>query len=120
MSLYSELGGQPAVGAAVDIFYKKVLADPDVNYFFDGLIMSRQKKMLEHFLIFAFGGPNNYSGRGMRAAHQRQVEYGLNDKHYNRIIDHLGSTLKELGVTDTKIKEAAAVANSVRGDVLNH
>lgn len=120
MSLYTDLGGDKAVSAAVDVFYGKVLNDPDVSYFFDGLVMSRQKQMLRHFLVFAFGGPNHYTGRGMRAAHQRQVEHGMKEQHFDRIVSHLGATLKELGVQGNKIQEAANVANSVRDDVLGH
>jgi len=63
MSLYDELGGSAAVNAAVDVFYGKVLNDPEVSFFFDGLVMARQKNMMRHFLTFAFGGPNNYTGR---------------------------------------------------------
>lgn len=118
MSLYDDLGGKPAVTAAVDKFYDKVLMDPDVNFFFDGLIMSRQKQMLEKFLVFAFGGPNNYNGQNMRNAHRRQVDHGLNEDHFDRIVEHLGSTLAELGVPANKIQEAADIANSVRNDVV--
>lgn len=118
MSLYEELGGSAAVNAAVDVFYGKVLNDPEVNFFFDGLVMERQKGMMRHFLTFAFGGPNKYTGRGMRAAHHRQVEQGLNEHHFDVIMQHLGSTLKELGVPDAKIQKAANIALSVKDDVL--
>ncbi len=118
MSLYTDLGGDAAVDAAVEIFYDKVLADDQVNYFFDGMVMSHQKRMLKHFLIFAFGGPNNYSGRNMRSAHQRQVEQGLSAAHFDRIVEHLGGTLQQLKVPNDKIQAAANIANSVRSDVL--
>jgi len=118
MSLYDELGGDPAIDAAVDIFYKKVLADARVNYFFDGLNMERQRKMQKAFLTFAFGGPNHYSGQGMRGAHRRQVEHGLNGTHFDIIVEHLGNTLQELGVAGDKIQRAANTALSVRNDVL--
>ncbi|RWX49818.1 hemoglobin, partial [Candidatus Electrothrix marina] len=38
--------------------------------------------------------------------------------HFDIILEHLGSTLKELGVKDELIQQAAGVANSVRGDIL--
>ncbi|KAJ9472637.1 Group 1 truncated hemoglobin GlbN [Diplonema papillatum] len=118
-SLYDRLGGAPAVDAAVDKFYVKVLADPKVNYFFDGVDMKKQRRMQKGFLIFAFGGPNNYTGKGMRAAHQKLVdEKGLNDSHYDAIVNHLATTLKEMGVKDSDISDVAVVANSIRDDVL--
>lgn len=119
MSLYSDIGGEPAVDAAVNVFYKKVLADPSVSYFFDGLVMERQKAMLKHFLTFAFGGHPEYTGRNMRVAHIRQVEQGMNEQHYDAIMGHLGATLTELGVPADKIQQAATIALSVKDDVLN-
>ena len=34
-SLYERIGGEAAVGAAVDLFYSKVLADQKISHFFD-------------------------------------------------------------------------------------
>lgn len=118
-SLFERLGGQAAVNAAVDIFYRKVLADERVNYFFDGVDMEKQINKQKGFLTFVFGGPNNYTGKNMREGHKHLIVKGLNDTHVDIIIEHLGSTLKELGVADQDIQEVANIANSVRDDVLN-
>ena len=42
-SLFAQLGGTAAVDAAVDIFYRKVLADDRVSRFFEGVDMDRQR-----------------------------------------------------------------------------
>ena len=42
-SLYDKLGGRPALQAAVNVFYDKMLADPRVSHFFDGLDMRVQR-----------------------------------------------------------------------------
>ena len=118
LTLYEQLGGEPAVTAAVDGFYVKVLADDRVNGFFKGVDMDRQRAMQAAFLTFAFGGPNSYEGKDLRAGHAHLVAKGLNDTHFDIIIEHLGTTLKELGVKDELIQRAADVANSVRGDIL--
>ena len=117
-TLFEQLGGHDAVKAAVDGFYVKVLADERVNGFFEGVDMDRQRAMQISFLTFAFGGPNNYEGKDLRTAHAHLVAKGLNDTHYDIIVEHLGATLKELGVKDELIQQAANVANSVRNDVL--
>ncbi|CAK8711910.1 Group 1 truncated hemoglobin [Candidatus Electrothrix laxa] len=117
-TLYEQLGGEPAVTAAVDGFYDKVLADDRVNGFFEGVDMDRQRAMQTAFLTFAFGGPNSYEGKDLRAGHAHLVAKGLNDTHFDIILEHLGSTLKELGVKDELIQQAAGVANSVRDDIL--
>ena len=118
-TLFERLGGQEAVNTAVDIFYRKVLTDDRVNYFFDGVDMEQQIQKQKGFLTMVFGGPNNYTGKNMRDGHRHLVKRGLNDTHVDIIIEHLGSTLKELGANDQDISEVAAIANSVRDDVLD-
>lgn len=118
MSLYEDLGGAKALDAVVDAFYKKVLADERVNGFFDATDMERQAKKQKAFLAFAFGGPNNYTGKKLSDGHAHLVERGLNDSHVDAIIELLGATLTEFDVPAEKIQEAAAVAESVRDQVL--
>lgn len=118
MSLYDDLGGAKALDPVVDSFYKKVLADDRVNGFFDQTDMERQAKKQKAFLAFAFGGPNNYTGKSMKEGHAHLVERGLNDSHVDAIIELLGATLTEFNVPAEKIAEAAAVAESVRDAVL--
>jgi len=118
-TLFERLGGGEAVNAAVDIFYRKVLVDDRVNYFFDGVDMEKQIQKQKGFLTMVFGGPNHYTGKDMRVGHRHLIEKGLNDSHVDIIIEHLGGTLKELGVQDGDIAEVAAIANSVRDDVLD-
>lgn len=118
-TLFERLGGQNAVNTAVDIFYRKVLSDDRVNYFFDGVDMEKQIQKQKGFLTMVFGGPNKYSGKDMREGHRHLVKKGLNDSHVDIIIEHLGGTLTELGVNETDISEVAAIANSVRDDVLD-
>ena len=56
----------------------------------------------------------------MRIAHKRLVEeMGLSDEHFDAVLENLGKTLKELGVPDDLIGEAASIAESTRNDVLN-
>ena len=117
-SLYEKIGGDAAVNAAVDIFYRKVLADDRINQFFEGVDMERQAAKQKAFLTVAFGGPNKYSGKDMRDGHAHLVARGLNDSHFDAVMEHLGGTLKELNVPDELIAEAAAIAESTRNDVL--
>lgn len=81
--------------------------------------MQRQGKMQKNFLTFAFGGPKVYSGQNMRAAHKRLVaEKGLNDGHFDAVLENLAATLSELGVAEELIRQAAAVAETVRDDIV--
>jgi len=117
-SIYEQIGGDAAVEAAVDIFYRKMLLDDRVAEYFESVDMDRQRAKQKAFLTMVLGGPSAYTGKDMRAAHAPLVKRGLNDVHVDVVIEHLGGTLKELGVSDEHIAAIAAVANSVRGDVL--
>ena len=117
-SLYDQIGGEAAVDAAVDIFYRKVLADDRISKFFEGVDMDRQAAKQKAFLTVAFGGPNKYSGKDMRDGHAHLVKNGLNDSHFDAVMENLGATLKELNVPDELIAKAAAIAESTRNDVL--
>jgi len=114
-SIYDRLGGEAAVDAAVDIFYRKVLADDRISSFFDDVDMDRQRAKQKAFLTFAFGGPNSYAGKDMRAAHARM---NLTEQHFDAVMENLGATLTELGVAPALIGEAAAIALSVKGDIV--
>jgi hemoglobin len=118
MSLFEEIGGEGAVNAAVDIFYRKVLKDDRIKRFFDGVDMNRQSAKQKAFLTMAFGGPNNYTGEDMRKGHAHLVAKGLNDSHFDAVMENLGATLTELKVPGHLIAKAAAIAESTRKDVL--
>lgn len=118
-TLYERLGGEAAVNAAVDIFYRKMLGDKRVSGFFDTTDMERQAAKQKAFLTMAFGGPNKYTGKDMREGHKHLVARGLNSSHVDVVIEHLGNTLKELGAAPADIAEVAAIAEGARKDVLN-
>jgi len=118
LSLFDRIGGAAAVDAAVDIFYGKVLADPLLKPFFDGVDMRRQRAQQKAFLSFAFGGPANYSGNDLRTAHAPLVQRGLGEAHFTAVAGHLQSTLSELGVAEGLIAEVMAIAASTHDDVL--
>jgi hemoglobin len=118
-SLYDRLGGQEAVDTVVETFYRKVLTDDRISDFFDDTDMEEQIAKQKSFLSMVFGGPANYSGLEMREAHKHLVKRGLNGDHVDAVIELLGSSLKDHGVTDDDVSEVAKIAESVRDDVLN-
>lgn len=118
-SLYEQLGGEAAVDAAVDVFYRKVLTDDRVSRFFDDIDMDRQIAKQKSFLTMVFGGPVAYTGKDMREGHRRLVEQGLNDSHFDAVIELLAESLQEVGAPDHLIAKVATIAQSTRPDVLN-
>lgn len=117
-TLYEKLGGEPAVNAAVDIFYRKVLNDERINHFFVNVDMEKQAVKQKAFLTMAFGGPHHYTGEDMRKGHAHLVEQGLNDAHFDAVVENLGTTLTELNVPQALINDVVALCETTRNDVL--
>jgi len=118
-SLFQSIGGEGAVNAAVDLFYRKVLMDDTISHFFESTDMDAQRNKQKSFLTFAFGGPNNYSGQSLRDAHTPLVNNGLNETHFMAVAGHLQSTLDELGVPKELSAKVMAIAAGTIDDVLN-
>lgn len=118
MSLYERLGGAPAFDTAVDTFYRRMLTDERVAHFFDDVDMEGQIAKQKAFLTFVTGGPAEYTGKDMRAAHEPLWKRGLTDEHVDVVIEHLGGTLTEMGAASEDVAEVAKLAESVRADVL--
>jgi hemoglobin len=118
-SLYERIGGEAAITAAVDVFYEKVMADERTRPFFSGLDMNAQIRKQRAFMTWAFGGPDEYRGRDLKAAHAKLVqERGLGDAHFDAVAQHLKETLIELAVPQALIDEVLAVVGGTRDQVL--
>jgi hemoglobin len=118
-SLYERIGGEPAIMAAVNLFYTKVMEDSLTLPFFAGLEMKAQVQKQVAFMSRALGGPVEYHGRDLRSAHAKLVkEQGLGDAHFDAVAGHLQSTLEELGVDQAIVTEAITAIGGLRNDVL--
>ena len=116
MSVFERIGGNEAVNAAVDIFYRKVLSDDSISHFFDDVDMEGQINKQKAFLTMAFGGPNHYTGKDLREAHKHMH---LTEAHFAAVAGHLQATLEELGAAADDINEIMAIAGSTHDDILN-
>lgn len=105
------------MAAAVDIFYNKVLADDRIKHFFDKVDMNKQRAKQMMFMMYAFGGPEEYKGRNMYDAHHG---LHLTDEHFNAVAECFVSTLKELGVESDLIDDAVKVVATTHDDVVGH
>ena len=67
--MYEKLGGHDAVSLVVNRFYDIMLKDPRVSYYFANTNMQKQRNSQIEFISMVTGGPNNYRGKDMKAAH---------------------------------------------------
>jgi hemoglobin len=115
MSIYDSIGGEPAVRAAVDDFYARVLADRQLAAFFTGTDLQRLKAHQRAFIAAAIGGPEIYAGRDMASAH---TALGIGDGDFDAVVGHLVSTLTALGVPEDTIGQIGGALAPLRGDIV--
>lgn len=116
--LFTRLGGHAAINTAVEIFYSKVIRDPHVKMFFEGVDVNQQIEKQKGFLVFAFGGAVHYSGKDLRSAHAPLVKRGLSSSHFDSVMQHLRSTLEEMNVEQSLIDEVLKIVEQTRHEVL--
>ncbi|NES27631.1 group 1 truncated hemoglobin [Micromonospora terminaliae] len=116
ISHYERIGGAAAVKAAVDLFYDKVLADPDLAGYFTDVNMPEQRRHLALMLAVVLGGPNEYAGRGLAEAHQ---PLNIPVAHYAKVGEHLTATLVQLGVPADVIADVQVVLGQVQDQVVS-
>lgn len=115
-TLYERLGGEAAIGAAVDIFYRRVLADSELAPFFESVNIGRLRAHQFAFLSQALGGPRQYSGAAIGKAHARLA---ITQRHFDMVAGHLVETLQELGVPQPIIDEVCAAVAPLASEIVN-
>lgn len=114
-TLFERLGGMVSIDVAVDRFYDRVLGDPELAAFFDGVDLGRQRRHQRAFLAAALGGPRAYEGRGLAEAH---ANLHIDDHHVDLVAGHLAVVLAALGVSPILIDEVVAAIDGLRDKVL--
>jgi hemoglobin len=119
-TLYDRAGGEAGVTKLVDIFYQRVLNDPELSPFFAHIPMAKLRRMQVEFFSSALNGPLHYSGRPLAHVHQG---HGITKAHLRRFTEHLLATLQSLNLSRQDVQsiytrialEAAEVADDSEG-----
>ena len=115
-SVLDKLGGAPALRAAVDLFYSKLLEDPELAPLFEGANVSLLKWHQFNFMSIAFTEvPEGMDIAELIAVkHAHLFEKGLNEKHFDMVAGHFVGALQELGVQPDIIDQAVGVVAPLR------
>ena len=117
-TLFDRLGGADAVRAAVDEFYKRNLATPELAPLFDETKLARLRVHQVKFMTLAFTGvPEDMDvGAFIFEKHRKLfLEKGLNAHHFDLVAANLVASLQHLGVAQGLIDEAMGVIAPLRG-----
>lgn len=114
-SLYQRLGERNGIRTVVDEFYERVLADEQLQAFFEDVDMAEQRAHQTRFLVTATGGPDLYDGDDMAAAHDHLA---VGHEDFGRIAVHLADALREFDVSNEDVEAVVAEVESFRRPIV--
>lgn len=114
-SIFDQIGGSPAVSAAVSDFYQRVTADPSLAPYFTDTDMPRLEAHQRSFIAAALGGPTEYRGRTMADAH---AGLGITAADFDAVVGHLVDTLTALSVPADLIATIGEALAPLKDDIV--
>jgi len=114
-SLYDKYGGFPVISSIVSDFYDRLLASPSLKSYFENVNMENLMDHQTKFLCMVLGGPNNYTGRALGAAHSK---LSITPSAFGEVAGHLKDTLVKAGVESTDIDTIIGVVAGTQKDIV--
>ncbi len=114
-TLFDRIGGQPALEAAVFLFYEKTLKDERIAHYFDGVDVQVQQSKMLGFMKQAFGGAHEHTSFDLRRAH---AGLSLSEDDFNAVAENLIDTLTELEIPKNLQDETLSIIATTKDDVL--
>lgn len=134
-TLYARLGAGSGIAKIVDDFVDRAMADPRVNWRRKGVTtggflrirkrsaewhptaaeVERLKKHMAQFLSVATGGPAEYEGRDMEAAHR---DMKITNAEFDASVGDMKATLDALSIPTPEQKELLAILESTRPQIV--
>lgn len=101
-TLFDKYGGVPVVTALVRDFYERVLLDPTLAHYFDGIEMPALVDHQVAFMRFVMGKPSEvFTSERMATAHQK---FKINQTDFDQTVVLLTRVLEEGGVAPDDLK----------------
>jgi hemoglobin len=114
-TIYNEIGGRDAVEAVVDDFYDQVLDDEQLLPYFEDTEMAELRAHQVQFISAVTGGPVEYTGEDMRAAHDH---LDIAEEDFDTVGRYLQTALEENGVDEEDIESIMAEVVALKEPVL--
>ena len=120
-SLYDKYGGFAGIHGVVSKLYDKVADSKTLEPWFKHIDMTNLIDHQTKFLCKTLGGPDNFTGRALEAAHSASKNPNIHQKitqeAFNEVAGHLKAALEESGVeaddVDTIIGVVAGLVDKV-------
>jgi hemoglobin len=115
MTNYDQVGGHDTMKVAVAVFYNRVVADPLLSGYFEGVDLARLRAHQVAFLSAALDGPQAFAGRSLPAAH---AAFAITDEAFDRMVEHLGSALTDVGVAPDAAAHVLGAVDALRDAIV--
>lgn len=114
MSLFEQMGGEPALRRVVDRFVDRIFEDVMIGFFFRRADRARVKEKEYEFAARHLGANVPYTGRPLREAHAAHPIMG---GQFNRRLQILKETLAEMDVPEPVRAHFIAHTEALRGQI---
>lgn len=114
-TLFERVGGASGIDALVVDFYNRVLADPDLGPFFEGVDTTKLRAMQREFFSAALGGSITYTGKPIYEAHYGR---GIKRRHFAAFVDHLLATLQSFELSEREVSDIIGRINTYIDEVV--
>jgi hemoglobin len=114
-SLYSRLGGKPAITAVIDQFVANVAADRRINGRFATTDIPRLKGHLVDQVCGATGGPCVYTGRDMKRTHSGMH---ISTAEFEALVQDLVAALDTFHVPAGEKQELIGLLGPMKKDIV--
>ena len=113
-TLFQRVGGERAVAELIDRFYDSVVADPELQPFFENVSMAKLRRMQREFFSAALDGPINYSGRPLGHVHHGR---GITKHHFSLYVGHLIDTLQSFAFKERDVQDIISRINTYADEI---
>lgn len=114
-TLYLRLGGRASMSRLAKITYTHMSHDEILAEPLDRIDAETAIDRLTSLLVFSFGGSPYYEGQSLRS----DFAYLLSDAfHYDRFAAHVEASLRIVGVSTARLREAMSVIELLRDFML--
>ena len=114
-TLFERLGGEAKVRKIVNDVLDKNANNPLIAYHFNSIDMKGLKQKAFEFFSMGTGGPHQYTGRDMRAAH---ANMNISTEEYDSATDDTLSALDDNGIGQEEKNEVLSILEYLKGDIV--
>lgn len=120
VSLFSRIGGSAAISTWLRNFYGKALKDKRIHKYFDFDDAQEIEQRIQAQIAFigaVIGGPSG-PGMNFHSLVAQLKSLGLDDSHFDAVVENLTTTLQGQNVQPALIKELMDFCENLRKQVL--